>query len=303
MTTPPTLFITGAGPGTGKSTVAGRIHTAFEHREIPVHCWYETEVLQQTEFLPFFEMFRLGDPEMAASLKRALDSYLDRHLVDAGAFISESLIPCVRWLVLGMVPPEKILEFCAWLSGRLSDRDPTLVVLSCSASVGIDRARSERGKQWHERWRKRTRDYPLYRSRPDLDRSFVFEQELTYFDTLGWPRLDFDTERTAEADIVGATLNCFALPLASSSHAVNLAEGTYRALNDDASMHEIEISRNRIRIRGTWLDLNGRSDGSARIERTNSTIRRSAEGLELSSIRLGRVTYQPASHGGVTTES
>jgi taurine dioxygenase len=44
--TRPTVLIVGASPGTGKSTIAGRMHTQLERTGLSVLCWYGTEVSQ-----------------------------------------------------------------------------------------------------------------------------------------------------------------------------------------------------------------------------------------------------------------
>lgn len=291
----PTLIVTGSGPGTGKSTVAGRLHTVLERRSMAVHCFYETDVLNIAEFQTFFGLFRSADRKMVPALQHALDAYLAEHLRDDAVFVSDSLVPFVRWLILGEVPDDDILAFCAWLEGRLKSRAPTLIVLRCSPEAGLARAARSRGDDWIEQWRRRESDYPLYRSQPGTDRSVVFEREAAYFDALGWTRVDRDTERQSVEDIVSDVLDRYALLPETAGHRVAIVEGEYVAVDTDAAIPGFRVANDRIELMGSVLALVGRADGAARLERSNSTLIQVGGELLLDSSRFGRRRYRKLS--------
>lgn len=288
----PMLLIVGTGPGTGKSTIAGAIHTRLERSRQPVHCWYEIEVLQQREFRPFFDRFLDGDAAMVDALKASVSTYLDKHL-DDGAFICESLLPCVRWLLLGGVSEPDIRAWCSWLRDRVADRAPMLVMLECPREQGIERARDSRGDAWFEQWAARERNYPLYRDNPQLDptdRTWLFAREKRCFDgAFDWPCREFRTDQQTVDEIVTALIGT---PTQHADPAIDLPHGRWRAASNPY-LRDVRIEANRVLLMGTALELIGQNDGSARIATSNSTLTRDGTTIVMRSKRFGQVPLLP----------
>lgn len=287
-----TLLIVGTGPGTGKSTVAAALHDRLEHNGVPVLCWYETEVLQQPEFAQFFQLFRNGDPAMVAALQVAVDSYLSNHVDAEQMFVAESLLPFVRWLLLGAVSDTAIDEYCHWLVQRLAPRSPTLLVLRCDRNAATERATADRGQHWFTQWAQRERDYPLFRQNPQLDptdRTALFTKEQRFYDGLPWPLREFDTGQLTPADVAAAVLPGLSAPQPLPAM---LPDGAYYSTSK--KLPELRIENGRIHLMRVWLPLIPRADGSARISRSNTVVQTVNGVLQLDSARFGQITFTPS---------
>lgn len=288
----PAYFIFGSGSGTGKTTFASRLQQDLESRGLPTACLYEIEIRAAREFAAFQKLFAEGDPLMKDALCSAIDAYLTRAWDAEQWFISESLFPFLRWLILGNCPRETIEAYCAWLNARLGDVDATLVCLGCSRDVAIARAQADRGEAWLRDWSRRQRHYPLYQANPDLDLWDVFERELTYVALLDWPCVQFDTATISLEDMVSGVLGDLDLPARLPTETLGLPSETYRAEQAPHPLLEtLEVRRDQIRMMGVWLDLVPRRDGGIRIANSNSTIDIDPYGAVLHSTRFGRVRF------------
>ena len=289
-----TLLIVGTGPGTGKSTVAGHAHSALEQTGQPVHCLYEVEALGQPEFGPFFESFRRGDRNMAAALRTALDRYLDRVVTDGTILVTESLLPFVRWLVLGDVDRAAINQFCDWLADRLKTRAPMLAIVSCDRATAVGRASADRGPAWHERWRNQSAHYPLYERLPAIDRWTVLGREMPYYEGLPWPTFEVDTSTGSPLDAADRLLAAIGARGRRPTPAT-LPDGRYQLSSAPAGvadLQELTVDNGHVRLAGIWLALLQRPDGVIRLERSNTTLEQTDDGLRLSSVRLGVRDYR-----------
>ena len=292
MTNVPTIFFTGSGPGTGKTTVAGGCHRALEQRGTPVRCWYETEVLSQREFQLFFERFKAGDARMVDALKRAVDHHLIDPVARETALLTDSLLPFFRWLILGAVPAPEITGFCRWLEEQFVDRRPLLVVLRCPPEVGLDRVRRTRSEAWLEQWRQRESGYPLYRAREGISRWEVFEWERDYLDALGWQQLSIDAAATTALEATRQVLSAVAVSLDADALPVVVVDGDYVEVSG-GPIGDIRIADGHVQLMGMSLPLVGHPEGDrARISGTNTTIQMVEGGMVLDSIRFGRCRYR-----------
>jgi adenylate kinase family enzyme len=286
----PALFVSGSGSGTGKTTIAEALHQNFEQRSLPVHCWYEIEVRQRKEFRPFLDLFMKGDDRMVDALQHALTVYLDEKVPSGAPLITESLVPFLRWLLLGNTTNAAINEYCDWVNKRFEDRSVTLITLFCDRNAAVDRAKKDRGEQWYDQWVFKDRNFPLYKQHPELDHWSVFELEKEYYSKLGWRILEFDTAEVSETEIVQQTLSHLDLPVAGTPMVLVLNDGTYWTSQSN-DIEIVEISDSKIRMLGLWLDLIPLDPRTARIANSNSTIYQTSTGFILRSFRFGNVEY------------
>ena len=285
------MFITGSGPGTGKTTIASLLHAEFEARGLPVRCWYETEVLQETAFHPFYALFKQAHPQMIDALKKALSEFLDSNPINGASFISESLIPFVRWLVEGDLPPADIKNYCRWLNTQLVDHQPRLLVLICRLEEGLARARQDRGSEWIQQWKSREKGYPLYKRRPGTDRWFVFEREREYLEYLDWPITEFDTHRLKPEQIVNTVIDGLELPAKANTPPPVMPPGIYTT-EVSGPFDTMQVQAQRLKLGPVWLEVIANPDGSLRLSGSNSMIEIAGDAIVLRSARLGQLTYR-----------
>ncbi|MEM7363476.1 MAG: hypothetical protein AAF525_05595 [Pseudomonadota bacterium] len=287
------FFIFGSGSGTGKTTIASRLQQDLESRAGNVCTLYEIEVQLIKEFAPFQKLFWTGDPAMVDALCEAVDVLGDRYF-DADFFISESLFPFLRWLILGNCGPAQIERFCLWMRSRFEPMDVKLIALICDRDTAVGRALQDRGPQWLEQWTVKQRNYPLYQKHPGSDLWEVFDREVGYAQEIGWELLTFDTAVMPREDIVEVVTRSQTLPDRASLPTCTLDDGVYRAKNVSHPLLEtIELASGRIKLMGVWLDLIPRSNREARIANSNSVLVVGAYGLTLQSMRFGELTYFP----------
>jgi hypothetical protein len=142
------VFVTGAGPGLGKSTLTQAITGHLEAAGLSVHTFREMEIEDHPAFVEVMKEFVVSGEATRPTLLEAADTYLKQIDAATQVIVLDALFPYLPSLLAWGDTDVEILQFFGQMARLLSNFEVVEIHLRGDLGVGLKRAGSREGGDW-----------------------------------------------------------------------------------------------------------------------------------------------------------